>query len=233
MRRVSGALFKPVVGISSSAWSLIIRKSNAIQANAGDIVWAPKRNLAEIGIIAAGMVNIESVQDGYRYKSPLFRGAPDIIQNGEFQPLHTIRYEAIATQDGTQILYVSDALLRELLRLDESFATFVIACLSRRQQRFYSIVDVLTEPRSSVKVAKFINGVWASQTVFNFTQREMAYELGISRVSVANAITELRQNGLVTGRGRSMKVVSVEELNDWIDRNTTKKSGPMNGALEI
>lgn len=216
MIKISTDLLCPIETLSPGAWEILKLEGAAFQAHAEKDVWSPRTHEDQLGIIVSGLVNLRYKVGEQVFRTSIFRKRNSLLRSADFCPGDEADYALVAVRDGTQILYISNSILPRLGREDESFSRFLLDSLSDRANQLCATMQILSEPKATMRVAKFLHRLWEQYGIIKFSQREIARELGLSRVSVANALAELKAENLIAGSGRALRIENTVTLRDWV-----------------
>jgi CRP-like cAMP-binding protein len=120
----------------------------------------------------------------------------------------------------TTIGHVSQVRVERLLDQHPELARLVLRSLSLQLHTALEFIDDVRRLPLLVRVAKVLSNMTRFATekaTLETTQSEVANTLGLTRVSVANALAELEREGLVVRGYARLEIPNVSALRDWVE----------------
>ena len=124
----------------------------------------------------------------------------------------------IAVSDSELLIIDKPVFLRLLMRHDKLLANF-LDMISNRSQFLSEKIKFLNFKTIKGKLAHFIlqrAGKEKSSVILDMTQNDLADFFGVARPSVARAIGELEEAGLITAKGKSIKILNKNGLGELV-----------------
>ena len=121
----------------------------------------------------------------------------------------------VVAEEETEVILISAALFRRLVRQSPEFAHSVYVGIARRLENVMDLVEQATYFRLDQRLATLI---LASGSPLKKSHQEMADDLGVSRENVSRALSELRGRGLVRLGRRRIDTLDAKALRAFIEQ---------------
>ena len=124
----------------------------------------------------------------------------------------------IAVAD-TELLIINKADFLKLLKSEDRILVNFLDMISNRSQFLSEKIKFLTFKTIKVKLAQYIlkkAGKSETSVTFDMTQNELADFFGVARPSVARALGEMEEEGLIIAAGKNIQILNRKGLSDLI-----------------
>lgn len=125
----------------------------------------------------------------------------------------------IAQSDGELLVIEKNAFLSLLMRNDRILTNF-LDLISNRSQFLSEKIKFLNFKTIKGKLAHYIlqsAGSSGNSVTFGMTQSELADYFGVARPSIARALGDMEEEGIIEASGKHIKIVNRKKLSDLID----------------
>ena len=125
----------------------------------------------------------------------------------------------IAQSDGELLVIEKSAFLSLLMRNDRTLTNF-LDLISNRSQFLSEKIKFLNFKTIKGKLAHYIlqsAGSSGNSVTFGMTQSELADYFGVARPSIARALGDMEEEGIIEASGKHIKILNRKKLSDLID----------------
>ncbi len=125
----------------------------------------------------------------------------------------------IAQSDGELLVIEKNAFLSLLMRNDRILTNF-LDLISNRSQFLSDKIKFLNFKSIKGKLAHYIlqsAGSSGNSVTFGMTHSELADYFGVARPSIARALGDMEEEGIIEASGKHIKIVNRKKLSDLID----------------
>lgn len=125
----------------------------------------------------------------------------------------------IAQSDGELLVIEKSAFMALLMRNDRILTNF-LDLISNRSQFLSEKIKFLNFKTIKGKLAHYIlqsAGSSGNSVTFGMTQSELADYFGVARPSIARALGDMEEEGIIEASGKHIKIVNRKKLSDLID----------------
>jgi len=124
----------------------------------------------------------------------------------------------IAVSD-TELLIIDKPEFLRLLRSNDKILVNFLDMVSNRSQFLSEKIKFLNFKTIKGKLAHFIlqkAGKEGTQVILEMTQTDLADYFGVARPSVARALGEMEEQGLIEAKGKTIKIIHKKGLSDLV-----------------
>ncbi len=125
----------------------------------------------------------------------------------------------IAQSDGELLVIEKSAFMALLMRNDRILTNF-LDLISNRSQFLSEKIKFLNFKTIKGKLAHYIlqsAGSSGNSVTFGMTQSELADYFGVARPSIARALGDMEEEGIIEASGKHIKILNRKKLSDLID----------------
>lgn len=188
-------------------------------ASAGTILFRKGETARGVYVLVKGRVEIyRTTADG---REQILHSEVPVQSVAELPVFDEGEYPAAGrTAEDSELFFLSRDDFQRLYHEHPEIADAVIRNLGRRLRKLVQVVEKVTLRSVPSRVAKTLlelaemAGVLTNGGTFKLsrTQSELAHELATSRESVARALADLRQKGVIQTEGRQVTILSIGKL---------------------
>lgn len=183
----------------------------------GQAIHARGDDSVRLCIVASGAVKIGRFQYGGAFNLLSMLGPGGHF--GDVALIRTVRTHNAYAVGPTEVDVVNASTLEDLLRNEPDFAIGLWRCNAARLNavsELYDDVRTLDVTQRLAKVLYVHTGRGELENGVACGQRDLANLLGVSAVSIGNALKELKAAGLASSGYRSVIVPDKKRLKDWL-----------------
>lgn len=222
-------------GLSDEALELVVQRMVHRSASAGTILFRKGETARGVYVLVKGRVEIYRITaDG---REQILHSEVPVQSVAELPVFDEGEYPAAGrAAEDSELYFLSRTDFQRLYHEHPEIADAVIRSLGRRLRKLVQVVETVTLRSVPSRVAKTLlefaenHGVLRIGGSFKLarTQSDLANELATSRESVARALGDLRQKGIIQTAGRQVTIISLSGLENQahgeeIAGPTTKK----------
>lgn len=223
-------------GLSEDALEVMAARMVHRSAPAGQILFRKGENARGVYLLTEGRVEIyRSTSDG---REQVLHSELPVQSVAELPVFDGGEYPASGrTAEPCELYFLPMDDFQRLYREHPEIADAVIRSLGKRLRALVKVVERVSLRSVPSRVASALldyagnAGPLANGSEFrlNRTQAELAHELATSRESVARALADLRKKGIISQVGRSVRILSLLELEHVSMGDEASKVSPGGG----
>ena len=179
----------------------------------------------ELNIVEEGAVRVSNVDlEGRRTETAVLEAGDSF---GEFTLLAgTPRFFDFHAQGHTRIRTINKAQFDALMQGDAAFRDGIVRMLTHRLLSAVSIIEDMRRLPLPAQLAKYVlhcaEKVGHDQWQYRGTQSDLADALGVSRVSVGQALKRLQQSGLLARGYGCVNITNKSSLQAWVHQHSLR-----------
>lgn len=203
--------------LSQSTYDAVCQSALRRSFDDGQAIHARGDEKVRLCIVAKGAVNVGRFQYGgaFNLLATIGPGA----HFGDVALQRTVRTHSAYAVGPTQIDVIDAPTLDHLLETEPGFAVALWRCNAARLSAISELYDDIRTLSVTHRLAKTIyvhSGRGELGDGVACSQRDLAYLLGVSQVSIGNALKELKAEGVVEPGYRCVTVPDREKLKEWL-----------------
>lgn len=188
---------------------------SCVEFEPGEQIYSRTNFIKSIGIVISGMLKaVKGPYDGRGIVLNTFKSGGVFGVAGLFYPCDRYVSEVVAACR-SQVMFLSQDLLRELFYQEPKIAENYITFLSGRIRYLNTCIDHFTGGSAQAKLAQFLLTLGEERQgpfVLPCPMTQLSNTLDIGRASLYRAFDSLTQEGLIRREGRKVEILNLDAL---------------------
>lgn len=205
-----------------SCWEEVLHLGRKVAWKAGAVIQRPEDEVSGIFLLRSGVIKVAAASPGGLQRTLWLMGEGSVLGEAAMFGRHPYMHEIVAVEDCAAVGFPRAAVMDVLLARHPAISAALLSNMAAKCYVMSTQVEDTTFLSAAQRLARFLYGVCLTRggNRVALSHATIADLLGLHRVTVSNAVSALRRDGLLEDATHDIVVTDLARLAAFIEGGT-------------